>query len=273
MDIVALRAMPAALMAIKTFLGRSDIIKVVIDGRTDAIELFDLLRLQLDNVLDLQIADVLAHRTVHDEDDRQHITRLAKFRFGSRTARANKEMMMELDVVKGMQRLLKDFGLYQNIHKDAEVVAMHKKLGSEFWMARPLSEKLLRYAANDIVMIAYLFAAFQRRGYIPSTTEDAGKLIAMSNQYVSRNCNRGWRLAQDNVFNPKNLLMVAALQPPQGRSFECDGCGLVFVISCYEVRTNALGGRERKAHCRVCDAIILESKNTISPEVVWVGLR
>ncbi|KAA1472690.1 hypothetical protein DENSPDRAFT_196867 [Dentipellis sp. KUC8613] len=269
MDMVALRTVPGALKTLRSFLELPFIVKIVFDGRMDSVELFHTLEVSLTNVLDLQVAEVLARRTIRGESDRQRHERLARGGFGFRVVRVYRTSLEGLHMVSGMQRLLEDLGMDNIVQKDTEVVAMHRANRGDLWMIRPLPQKLLQYAANDICIIAYLFETFRRIGYVPSATNDLMDLIGKCDQYVSRNGHVGLRTARDNEFRPKGLLMEAALERPRGVTYDCAGCGLDFPIACYQVQI-ARSARLRKSHCRLCDAIVLKSREEIAPEPSWV---
>ncbi|TFY62125.1 hypothetical protein EVG20_g6817 [Dentipellis fragilis] len=271
MDMVALRTVPAALRTLKTFLERPNIVKIVFDGRMDSVELFHDLGVSLTKVLDLQVAEVLARQHILRESERQRHERLAHGGFGFRLVRINKTAMEGLHVVSGMQKLLEELRMDKIVQKDAEVVAMHRTNGSGLWMERPLSEKLLQYAANDIFIIAHLFDTFRRIKYVPSTRHALSRLITKCDQYVSRSGHVGLRTLQNGVFRPKGLLMAAALEPAEGTTFECAGCGLHLTIQCYQVQITK-GRGSRKMHCRICNAIVIKSKTEITPEPSWVAL-
>ncbi|KAA1472710.1 hypothetical protein DENSPDRAFT_821722 [Dentipellis sp. KUC8613] len=269
MDMVILRTVPRALSALKTFLERPGIVKIVFDGRMDSVELFYALGVSLNKVLDLQVAEVLARQHVLKESERRRHERLAHGGFGFRLVRINQAAMEGLHVVSGMQKLLEELHMDKIVQKDAEVVAMHRTNGSGLWMDRPLSSKLLQYAANDICIIAYLFDTFRNNTYVPSSRNALSRLIAKCDQYISRCGHVGLRTLRDGVFRPKGLLMAAALEAPKGTTYECAGCSLHLALQCYQVQIKK-GRGSRLTHCRICNAIVIKSKTEITPEPSWI---
>ncbi|KAI0049364.1 hypothetical protein FA95DRAFT_896792 [Auriscalpium vulgare] len=249
-DVPAIIHDPPSVAALATFLSNKDIVKVVWDGRMDAIELYETLKADIGTVLDLQIAEIFAREKIYVNDDPEHkrVDRLARSGYGFRTVNEKQHLFQDLDAVIGMQRFMDDLRLSFGVGKDAEVVEMHRSGQSARWMERPLASKLLQYAAGDISVIAHLFAHFCDEGFIDTTA--LSTLLISSRRYVYRHGKRG-RIEEADEFRPKALLVPSALHAPSVPTALCSGCETVLPVMAFQVIK-----KQRKTRCRVCEALV-----------------
>ncbi|KAI0049360.1 hypothetical protein FA95DRAFT_1538429 [Auriscalpium vulgare] len=261
-DVPAIRAFPPAMQAIAFLLRNPLIVKVVWDGRMDAIELSDVFGVGLGPVLDLQIVEVLSRETRFGETDRDRVQRLARGQFGYRALKEEPELFNGMHVVLGMQRCLEHFRLDFGLAKDTEVVEMHRNHESSRWMDRPLSPKLIQYAANDILLIAHLFAFFVHNDFIPNNVHAFSDVLEKCARYVTR-CGRIGRVDESDPFRPKAILLLDSLAVDASPMALCAGCGLVLPFPCFEVF-----GWSRTAHCRLCKVRAMKTKLALCEYVV-----
>ncbi|EPQ51320.1 hypothetical protein GLOTRDRAFT_123248 [Gloeophyllum trabeum ATCC 11539] len=210
---------------------REDITKITWDGRMDFLEIYETYGIEMKGVLDLQLAEVMSRKGVRKEGERQRTHRLATRYFGFQAVKTQQELFKGIHIVLGMTQCLKDNNLGEGVEKDPQVVAMHRANGSALWMERPLSERLLRYAATDIYLISLLYEDFLTRGWINRKSTQG--LCAYSQEYVSTYQDLG-RLDADNVLQKGPLIMLWELEGE--RKHECSGCGRFKPIECYVTR-------------------------------------
>ncbi|KAI0049332.1 hypothetical protein FA95DRAFT_1556986 [Auriscalpium vulgare] len=256
-DIPAIRHDSGSVAALSTFLADPTIIKVVWDGRMDAIELYETLAADMGTVLDLQIAEIFGRPMIHAYPERKRLERLANSGFGYSVIRKRDALFESLDAVIGMQRCLEDLELDFGVRKDTEVVEMHRSGQSSRWMERPLSPTLLQYAAGDIIMIAHLFAHFCEKKYIQvAGGASVNTLLGSSHRYVYRHGKRG-RIEKDGEFRPKALLVPSALYALPGPKATCEACQYILPLLCFQ-----FDRRQRKSQhrCRVCEALVLKKE-------------
>jgi len=144
-----------------------------------------------------------------------------------------------------------------------EVVAMHKANGGVPWLERPLSPKLLQYAANDIYVIDLLYNHFLRRNWInPSSIP---LLLAQSKRYISTQWQQG-RTDRTNIFRLGALIPLDVLTSPQGLPELCAGCGRMLSLPCFEHMWRSC--LLRKSRCRLCN--VIAAKRRLPPDEGWV---
>ncbi|KAI0031874.1 hypothetical protein K488DRAFT_29570, partial [Vararia minispora EC-137] len=180
-DMPALAPCPRARGALAAFLERGPL-KVVWDGRMDAVEIHAALGIPLTRVLDLQVAEVVARGAVLGEQDEEREARLARHQFGWRFVEAHRTAMRGLHVVRGLQNCVEFYHPDLKVEKDPSVVEMHQAGESHRWLARPLPANLLSYAATDIALLAHLLSIFDTLGFF--STSAAHELLARSERYV-----------------------------------------------------------------------------------------
>ncbi|KAI0800005.1 ribonuclease H-like domain-containing protein [Fomes fomentarius] len=155
-----------SLQAFLELLAREDVTKVMWDGRSDAIELRDTYGVELHGVLDLQLTEVMSQIYLCGETDDMRLWRLARGYFRN----VKQDVLLcpaKYDGIYQICRMaacLKLRGITDS--KDEAVASLHKTMGSEMWVQRPLPEMLLQYAAHDIHLIAQLYYDFTGAGWI-----------------------------------------------------------------------------------------------------------
>ncbi|KAI0311071.1 ribonuclease H-like domain-containing protein, partial [Amylostereum chailletii] len=157
-DIPTIRHSTAATQAVVSFLSRTDIIKVVWDGKMDAIEIYHTLGMELKRVLDLQVVEVIARQTVLEEGEEERIQRLGPH-FGQ-PVELHPDIFEGIHAVLGMQTCLETYLPHLNVQKDNAVSQIHRRGHSHLWMRRPVPFVLAHYAAADIRFIAYILERF-----------------------------------------------------------------------------------------------------------------
>jgi exonuclease 3'-5' domain-containing protein 1 len=148
----------------------------------------------------------------------------------------------------------------------AEVVAMHKANGGISWLERPLSPKLLQYAANDIYVIDLLYNYFLRKRWIKKN--NLSLLLQQSKRYVSTQWQQG-RTNRTNAFRLGPLLPLDVLTHPQSTLERCSGCERMLSLSCFHV--NWQSGAVRKARCRLCS--VIAKKRRLTPDEGWIQVE
>lgn len=127
---------------------------------------------------------------------------------------------------------------------------MHRAQGSAIWMERPLSARLLQYAANDIYLIALLYEHFVACRWI--NKRDPLGLLAQSRRYVSTQLEQG-RTHDKDYFRMGALLPLDVLTKPRGIRERCSGCRRLLSLPCFDVT-----GTSRNSRCRVCYIIAIK---------------
>lgn len=281
-DVLALRPFKSHLTPLLSILTNSQIKKVMWDCRNDFLEIQSEYNITLTGIVDLQLAEIQARTAVRGESDFQRIQRFAR---GSGPAlllalRQNRELFLGVHRLQGMDACIRLAGvlatgkdrrccvawyIWHTYPSPAQVVAMHKALGSSIWLDRPLPPKLLAYAAHDIELIAALYEHFKKRAWVTPTNEPL--LMAQSMRYAYSLLHQG-RVAKDDVFGQSSVLPLDVLSESPGPQFQCRGCQRMQPLSCYSVRTQAENSQARSDICRTCQIKVL-LKEAYFP-VSWV---
>lgn len=153
----------------------------------------------------------------------------------------------------------------------AEVIAMHRSGSSELWLQRPLSAKLIHYAATDIYDISLIYASFKKSKIVPASRSGTTRLLSRSQRYVAFP-GRLERLDKSDIFRTRSkaILMAEALLPPR-KSSElafCSGCRYTLAPACFQSKHQGKALLERKSHCRLCEATALKCKVALEP--TWI---
>jgi exonuclease 3'-5' domain-containing protein 1 len=147
---------------------------------------------------------------------------------------------------------------------------MHRAGGSGVWMERPLSTKLLQYAANDIFLISRLHDHFLNNNWISPV--NMSSLLAQSERYVSMHKTHG-RIEKSDQFRRGPLLPLDILSVgPLGHG-ACAGCGRKLSKMAYEVKTWHNGWTfisRRRARCRICHVVAIQRK--LSSDDRWIAV-
>lgn len=153
---------------------------------------------------------------------------------------------------------------------------MHTNNLSNFWMQRPLTEQLLKYAADDIKRIAALYDHFVTKGYLNGT--NLQRLLEQSARYVSTWRDVGRPDPMDTTFRFRkcSYLPFGALDASEHTkvigsvSLECSACRYVldlrhfpFISSALNVRNGRYIGSknaEKSNTCKICTLILAQAE-------------
>lgn len=147
--------------------------------------------------------------------------------------------------------MLHSYDLIRCIAPTAQVVQMHRNNGSAFWLQRPLSSQLLRYAANDIVAIDIIYKYFLQRRWISAQTLPT--LLSQSARYVVTQWNQG-RADNDNIYRMGVLFPLDILASPAGSLVACSACNRQMSLPCFTQRqmpTHIM----RHSKCKLCNIL------------------
>lgn len=148
----------------------------------------------------------------------------------------------------------------------AEVKQMHKDKKADMWIQRPLSEKLLQYAAKDIQLISMLCTAFIMRGWIPPIPSLWYALLGQCSRYVSAHVEQG-KSEETDPFRPTGIMPLDVLTEPWGPRFKCTGCNRSLSMSCYTIDCSDGFYRRRRPKCNLCH--VLAMKYRLRAEGEW----
>ncbi|TFK50362.1 hypothetical protein OE88DRAFT_1749912 [Heliocybe sulcata] len=264
-DVLVLRDNGINVNPLLRLLLTEDITKVTWDGRMDFLEIQETYAVELNGVLDLQLAEVMSRMWVRGEGERQRTNRLASRYFGFHVVKNDPDLYDGIHIVLGMANCLKEHHLGDGIEKDPEVIAMHRANGTALWLERPLSERLLRYAATDIYLISLLHEDFKRKSWINAANRS--ELQWYSQRYVTM-FQDGGRLDPENVFMKGPLIMLSEITADTNAArYECSGCGRRKPIYCFETRWANMWP-QRLPRCRVCTVVAL--KRQLPPNEDWM---
>jgi exonuclease 3'-5' domain-containing protein 1 len=90
------------------------------DGRQDFLEISDNYGVDLDGVMDLQIAEVVSRSAYRGEKERQRKRRLADSQFGRKDVRPFVYKYSDIQLMLGMQACLDHNKLGTSVKKDRE---------------------------------------------------------------------------------------------------------------------------------------------------------
>ncbi|KAJ3554005.1 hypothetical protein NM688_g3324 [Phlebia brevispora] len=246
-----------------------NILKVVWDGRMDYLELWSTYGVSLENVLDLQVAEVVSRGVVRGEGEIQRMKRLQQSYISTQVSDRLGARLDGLHAVIGLQRCWKECGFPAGNGKDPAVVKMHKSIGSRMWVERPLTEQLLQYAAKDILLIGILYAQFSKQGWIPRLPSDYYYLLGQCQRYVSAHREQGKSAAVD-AFKPCQIMPLDVLDHPVGPKYRCNACHRYLSLATYET-VQGVAPRQastsevprittlRRPRCRLCQILALRA--------------
>ncbi|EGN94504.1 hypothetical protein SERLA73DRAFT_188440 [Serpula lacrymans var. lacrymans S7.3] len=255
-DALALNQDDPAVQSLLWLLSSPYVTKVMWDGRQDFLEIWDKYGITLGKILDLQLVEVVSRKTVRHEDENKRVARIAGRCLPWKVVKSNRELCQNIHVVLGMQGCFQENKL-PFTGKDPEVVAMHKANGSGLWLDRPLSAKLLRYAANDIRMIAMLYVNFSQKGWI--TRDTVFVLQDHSMRYAISQWHQG-RTDDKNVFRSCAILPLDILTEPHGVLEKCVGCKRMLSLDCFLTRKERKIVTLRMSVCRACQVMAMMRK-------------
>ncbi|KAJ7245378.1 ribonuclease H-like domain-containing protein [Mycena haematopus] len=162
----------AGLQPIFNLLESTEVRKVVFDGRMDQSALFHEYGVTMQNVVDLQLADIKSRRS-RGEDEEDQRGRLSPY-LHRNEVETNATLYRGVHKLAGLGQALKE----HKIDADEEKLMIKSIAGVIGPFGNPPSPLHLQYAANDIGLISQLWAHFAHQSYID------GDLPAQSSRYV-----------------------------------------------------------------------------------------
>ncbi|KAJ7636488.1 ribonuclease H-like domain-containing protein [Roridomyces roridus] len=235
----------SGLRPIWSLLSSPDVRKVVFDGRMDQSAFYySYNRVTMDNVVDLQLADVKSRWAFRGEKAKQRRARLVPYLdYGE--VNGNKLLYQDMHKLAGLQQVVREHGVVLQDHQNRMKMKAH--FDHKNWMKRPLGKKSLRYAANDITLIHAVCLDFTTKGYIG---ED---LPAQSLRYT-RMWIAGNQPRVNDEYKMHALLPLDILFAAEGEQRKrCKGCERELSKGCFS--NKAWGGGESRRRCLVCRAI------------------
>ncbi|KNZ78887.1 hypothetical protein J132_09133 [Termitomyces sp. J132] len=159
------------LRPIYDILESTSIPKVVYDGRKDFSCLFHDRRVEIRNVIDLQLVDIKS-REIRGENDADRLLRLGQVVPKWELAR-NSHLYRNVHKLCGMNRSAEE-------HLGLKVEKNAPKFDHSLWLERPLATEQLLYAVKDVVMISDLYNAFDAAGYLyPQIHDDSSRYVSI----------------------------------------------------------------------------------------------
>ena len=249
-DTLALSDKAHALLApFLSILGRRDITKLTWDGRADFYEIAEAYGVQMEGVLDLQLAEVVQRGRRKRKGSWRETHTIDYFRGMKDELEADPAALEGIHRVYGLDRCA---GLYKLIGKGEgknreclilvtsmqrfevdigpadDVVALHC---TDAWMKRPLPPTLLEYSAHDIQLIAKVYARFQKKG---TYLNDPEAMMAMTERYMKTYPTRELR-AKHALLDLCKFVPLEVLTAPQEGvpKFECARCERVLSLSSF----------------------------------------
>ncbi|KAJ7450636.1 ribonuclease H-like domain-containing protein [Mycena latifolia] len=232
----------SGLRPIFEFLESSDIRKVVFDGRMDQSALFHEHHVTLQNVVDLQLADITSRPLRGEtEGSTKQIDRLPPY-LPFNEVQGKRWLYGKVHKLAGLGQALTEHTV--DVSESQLALKTTSQAMHEDWERRPLSRSHLAYAANDIYLISRLWSHFVPAGYLGANIPE------QSLRYV-----RMWVNAQPDegdAYKLHALLPLAILDAPMGATKQCSGCErLLPQPSFSKTAWNKNAGRK----CLVCRAI------------------
>ncbi|GLB41423.1 putative 3'-5' exonuclease [Lyophyllum shimeji] len=168
----ALTLPASSLLPIFSLLESDTVLKVVFDGRMDFSCLLHQHAVRLQHVLDLQLVDI-ASRARRGEGEHAQMARLARVVSWADLA-ANRGAYRSIHRLAGLRPCAEE-------HKVA-IPPRGAYMDHSAWLQRPLSARELTYAANDVLIISRVYAAFAAAAYLeryPSVLADSMRYISL----------------------------------------------------------------------------------------------
>ncbi|TCD69771.1 hypothetical protein EIP91_006307 [Steccherinum ochraceum] len=213
------------------------VLKIVWDGRMDFAEILATYGVPLRGLLDLQIAEVVSRAGAREEQEYQRRGRLRRVFDKEITMDSSlRPLMRDFHVVAGLQGIIRECKIVENLAKDDEVVAMHKDGNSSFWLNRPLPPNLCAYAAADIKLISLTYDFFIRKAWI--TAANHATLVCKSTRYTSYFDSREKRQFA-NDMNVARLLPLDVVHEPEPTQYQCYLCMRMLNLGCFETLVTA----------------------------------
>lgn len=233
-------------------------LKIVWDGRMDAVELQRKYGVHFGRVLDLQIADVVAcaeHGDGDSDDDYQPIDpnglyTLTALKYALRVHHIHGYRQLRfVDNICLLSTNMWRAGPQDNISVD------HQQ-----WTHRPLPAVYLEYAAQDISLLSRVYATFQSRRYVSTRRHSRPELEVQSRRYVNM-----WSapVPNDSIYHHSNLLPLEKLVlPPAGKSSECAKWHRILSTTTFTYHSG--GARDGHDVCMVCRVLTFRASAPLS---------
>ncbi|KAJ6493731.1 ribonuclease H-like domain-containing protein [Mycena vitilis] len=138
--------------------------KAMFDWRMDQSALFHEYGVILQNVVDLQLADIKSRR-LRGEGMKEEMSRLCPYLPRNAVkATSNVTLYRDLRMLAGLGKAVKEHGI-EGVKKKLKIKGAHRNI---LWKHNvvPRPQIILRYTANDISLISSLWAHFEQAGYI-----------------------------------------------------------------------------------------------------------
>ncbi|KAG6899660.1 hypothetical protein C0993_008236 [Termitomyces sp. T159_Od127] len=212
------------------------ILKVVFDGRMDSSCLLHDYGVRLQNVVDLQLADVKSR--VHESLQRR-IARFPRW-ISPWDVYQNPGRYEKIYKLSGLEQCAEEHSLIQKVFSK-------RQFDHSLWLERPAKEANLKYAARDVKLISMIFDKFVSAGYIyPNIKEDSLRYVMIWSDAQPR----AGDCARSNPFLPLNIIDY---NPEARETDKCSGCSRILPESCFSKH----GWKDpRVRRCNVCHVVI-----------------
>ncbi|KAJ7098314.1 ribonuclease H-like domain-containing protein [Mycena epipterygia] len=233
------------LKAVFDILASNQIQKVVFDGRMDQSALYHEYGVTMQNVLDLQLADIKSRpQRGEKRGSKEQLDRLLRYIPRSEID-ANRELYQKVQRLVGLGDAFREHKV-----KVDEVRLATKASGRKIEWTNPPSRELLIYAANDIWLIASLWSHLAQSGYLDK------RLPVESLRYVT--IWNGRQPVREEIYKKHGLLPLNILDPVSDRNtLRCTGCERDLPKNCFLKWER---GKPNKRKCGVCRAIGIHIK-------------
>jgi len=165
--------------------------KVMFDGRMDASEFFHRFGVELEGVVDLQVADILS-RTKRHENIEQQLGRLTSF-VPKWEIQRNRAVYSRLTRLNGLAAALWEHGIDVAPKRSMLIILMISRnadiwteMDHTKWLERPLDLAYVQYAVEDIQKIQILYDTFVKNGYIPAPGLEEKSTLYIGQHYAGR---------------------------------------------------------------------------------------
>jgi len=243
---------------IKRILESKAIRKVMFDGRKDASEFFHGFGVELEGVIDLQIADIMSRSKRHEGIERQ-LGRLTLFVPEWEIIR-NRAVYSRLTKLNGLDAALREHGIdvapkrsmsiNLRISHNADVI--WTEIDHTKWLERPLDLVYVQYAVEDIQKIQILYDTFVKNGYIPAPGLDEKSALYIGQHYAGRP-------AVIDPYKSHGLLPLGIFHKGSIEgSIRCPGCERELPSNCFTTRGKKK--RHLSEMCLVCQAVECHEK-------------
>ncbi|KAK7678045.1 hypothetical protein QCA50_018986 [Cerrena zonata] len=262
--------------------------KIMWDGRGDFVEISDWYGIEMQGILDLQIAEITARTLRHETESIRFKRFVHSLHYDWDTVHNNPNLFSDIHILRGLDGVVRYHKLGENLAKDTEVVTMHKAGESGRWMERPLPDRLIQYAANDVYLIATVYTYFTERGWIQE------ELKEQTSRYVNTEKTREHKQRRQEI-GAARFLPLGVLSDPSASGdplYVCSWCERLLDIISFQhytvvQRTSGKRGKKkskksrqgsattrslrRKPCCRVCVVSAMKSEVSINDE--WITIE